>query len=347
MLPDKIEKILIIKWGALGDIVMSTPAVRALREHFPGAKITILSNKLMKEILPRGFLNDELILVKTKGGKIDEPIMKQLQLVRQLRKRNFDLVVNLRWTSEYCAILGYLSGAKQRVSSGPKNLMRLYTIKVGAPAGRYHEIHRNLDIVKALDIKVDNENPVVYISDRDQEFADNFFVRNSLEKTNVICVHPGASKPVRAWMAERFREVTQRMAKQLNAQVVVTWGNNEEELAHQVAEGLGNVVVCDRTETIGSLAAIIKNSRLFFSNCTGPMNVAVAVGTPAIALLGSSHPDDWGAYGKQHVNIKSPLILEHYSDEDERRAMEMISVENVWEIIQNKWTKIKTSTNLI
>lgn len=325
---------------------MSTPAIRAIRENFPHAMITILSNSLMKEILPQGFLSDELITVKTKGGKIEEPIIRQLQLVHILRKRNFDLAVNLRWTSERCAILAYLSGAKQRVGSGPKNLMALYTIRVEAPAGRYHEIHRNLDIVKALGIKVENENPIVHISDRDQEFADNFFVKNSLKKTNVVCVHPGASKPLRAWMPDRFREITKRIVEQLGADVVVTWGKDEEKLAHEVADGLDKVVVCERTDGIGKLASIIENSRLFFSNCTGPMNVAVAVETPVVALLGSSHPEDWGAYGKQHTNIKSPLVLEHYSDEDERKSMEMITVDNVWKAISDKWSEMGSKDHL-
>lgn len=346
MAPNEIKRILVIKWGALGDIVMSTPAIRALRENYPYAKITILSNELMKEILPQGFLNDELILINTKGGKIDEPILKQLGLIRQLRKRKFDLAVNLRWTSERCAMIAYLSGAKQRVSSGPKNVMRLYTIKVDAPSGRYHEIRRNLDIVRALDLTVDNENPILYISERDQEFADNFFARNSLDKSNTFCVHPGASKPVRAWMPERFREIAKRMVEQFGAQVIVTRGKGEEKLAHQVADGLDKAVVCESTNSIGILAAIIKNSKMFFSNCTGPMNVAVAVGTPVVALLGSSDPEDWGAYGSQHINIKSPLVLEHYSDEDELRAMEMITVDRVWEVVQNKWVELTNGTKL-
>jgi len=70
------------------------------------------------------------------------------------------------------------------------------------------------------------------------------------------------------------------------------------------------------------------------------MNVAVAVRTPVVALLGSSDPTDWGAYGKLYTNIKSPLILEHYSDEDERKAMEMLTVENVWKILESKLNKI-------
>jgi heptosyltransferase-2 len=319
---------------------MSTPAIRAVRENFPNAKITILTNGLMKQILPEGYLNDELLFIKTKGNRVNEPIKNQLKLVYQLRKRKFDLAINLRWTSERGAVLAYLSGAKYRVSSGPKNVMNLYTIKVAAPIGRYHEIHRNLDIVKALGLNVTDEVPEIYISEKEQEFADIFFNERLLQKQNTICIHPGASRPNRAWMPDRFREIAKRFSEQLDVQVIVTWGNSEEALAREVVNGLGNkVVLCEKTKSIGELAAVIKNSKMFFSNCTGPMNVAVAVRTPVVALLGSSDPTDWGAYGISHHNIKSPLILEHYTDEDERKAMDMISIEYVWEVLKNKWNR--------
>lgn len=224
--------------------------------------------------------------------------------------------------------------------------MGLYTIKVNQPVGRYHEIHRNLDIVKSLGLEIKDEKPIVYVSAECQEYADNFFAKKSLTKANVICIHPGASKPVRAWMPERFREISKRVVEQLGVHVVITWGKDEEELAHQVADGLDRAVVCERTDSVGRLPGIIKNSGLFFSNCTGPMNLAVAVGTPVVALLGSSHPKDWGAYGTQHINVKSPLVLEHYSEEDERKSMEMITVDHVWKIMHERWHNLQAKINL-
>jgi len=341
MMLNGIKNILIIKWGALGDIVMSTSAIAAVRQNYPNAKITILSNNLMAQILPEGYLYDELITIKTKGNRVDEPFLNQLKLFYQLRKRKFDLAINLRWTSERGAVIAYLSGAKYRVSSGPKNVMGLYTNKAEAPAGRYHEIHRNLDIAKAIGVEVLDEIPVIHISNEEQKIADVFFTQNGLSDSNTICIHPGASRPIRAWIPDRFREIIKLLIDKFDAKIIITWGADEENLARGIANGFGqNVIVSERTKTIGELAAVIRKSKLFFSNCTGPMNVAVAVRTPVVALLGSSDPTDWGAYGKLYTNIKSPLILEHYSDEDERKAMEMLTVENVWKILESKLNKI-------
>jgi ADP-heptose:LPS heptosyltransferase len=121
----------------------------------------------------------------------------------------------------------------------------------------------------------------------------------------------------------------------------LTWGKGEEDLVKFVAREIGSgAVICKSTDTIVKLAAVIKKSTLFFSNCTGPMNVAVAAGTPVVALLASSDPVDWGAYGDIHLNIKSPLVLESYTDEDERRAMEALQTDYVWELLSKKFESI-------
>ncbi len=342
MVKENVKNILVIKWGALGDLIASTSAIKTIRENFPHAHITLLTNKLMTQIIPPKFLVDEHIIVNTNRNKVVDSLFKQLLVIFKLRKRNFDLGINLRWTSERAALITYLSGAKERVSSGPKKLMNLYTIKLEHPTGRYHEIHRNLDIVKALGCSVSDENPVLFISEDEQKYADLFFEKNKLEKSNTICIHPGASKPVRAWMPERFAEIGKRLVNNFGVNILLTWGQGEEKLVDHVAKQIGDkAVISASTRTIGQLAAMIKNCSMFFSNCTGPMNVSVAVKTPTIALLGSSHPVDWGAFGDMHINIKSPLNLEHYSENDEKKAMEALSIDYVWEIVNKRYQEIQ------
>lgn len=340
MVKDKIENILVIKWGALGDLIAATPAIKTLRDNYPDSKIILLTNPLMQQIIPAGFLVDELILISTNRNKVEDSLLKQFITAFNLRRKKFDLAVNLRWTSERAALLTFLSGAKVRVSSGPKNLMNLYTIKLDHPAGRYHEIHRNLDIIKALGVNKIDENPILFISDEDQKFADDFFVKNNLSEST-LCIHPGASRAIRAWMPERFAEIGKNFVKYFGGKILITWSGKESSLADELVKSIGDGAIKSvETKTIGQLAALIKNCKMFFSNCTGPMNVAVSVKTPVIALLGSSDETDWGAYGKNHINIKSPIQLEHYSDEDERRAMEAIAVDTVWNILSNRWKEL-------
>jgi ADP-heptose:LPS heptosyltransferase len=343
MVKKDFKRILIIKWGALGDLVASTPAIKAVRDNYPEANIILLTNPLMKQLIPPGFLVDEHVVVNTNRNKVEDSVFKQLFLALKLRRKKFDLAINLRWTSERASLFTYLSGAQVRVSSGPKKMMNLYTVKIIHPTGRYHEINRNLDIIRALGLTVNDDNPVTYISDEDHKFAENFYSRYNLNRETTITIHPGASKAIRTWLPERFAEIGNRIIEKFGMNIIVTWGEKESELADKIVEAIGNgSIKAPETNSIGQLAALIQNSKLFFSNCTGPMNIAVAVRTPVVALLGSSDPSDWGAYGSDHINIKSPLILEHYSEEDERKAMESISVDMVWEIISKKIAELNS-----
>jgi ADP-heptose:LPS heptosyltransferase len=336
-----IHKILIIKWGALGDMVISTPAIRALREAYKDTHITLLTNHLMTQIVPAGTLVDEIIFYEEKDLHGERWLIKHYQLIRKLRRRKYDLAVNLRWTSDRSALLTFLSGARYRVSSGPKRVRWLYNIRIPVPPNRYHEIHRNLDIVKALGIQVRDEHPYVYRSAEDEQWAERFFIDNGLHETLTFGIHPGSSKPVRAWLPDRFREIARKTIESHNARVLITWGPGEENLAHQVADLLSpHVIVAPETQTIGKLAAIINRCSLFLTNCTGPMNVAISTSVPVIALLASTHPLDWSPYFPEHRYIKSSLDMESYSDEDEHEAMKAITVEEVWKVIDQRWKEL-------
>jgi ADP-heptose:LPS heptosyltransferase len=81
---------------------------------------------------------------------------------------------------------------------------------------------------------------------------------------------------------------------------------------------------------------------MFISVCTGPMNVANAVRTPIVALLGSTDPLDWSPYGEIHRTIKSPLVLQYYTDDDERKAFEEITMDSVWNVVEKRWNELKT-----
>lgn len=331
------NNILIIKWGALGDMVISTGAIRSVKETYPNARVVLLSNSLMQQIAPGGSIVDELIVYDEKKYHGVKAFTQLLRLILFLRKYKFDLAINLRWHSDRCAMIAYLSGAKERVSSGPHNMMRLYTTKVPFPQGRYHEVHRNLDIVKAVGIKVKDETPYTFISKEDELFAQEFFQKNDFSKENIVCIHPGASKPIRAWLPDRFREIAKLLTEKFGVNVIVTWSGKEKELADYVASvNPEKIFVAPQTKSIGELAALIKISKMCITNCTGPMNVAIAVQTPTCAILGSSDPTDWGPYGEIHRTIKSPLVLESYTDEQEGEAMKAVTVDQVWNVVNSR-----------
>jgi heptosyltransferase-2 len=336
------ENILIIKWGALGDLIMATSTIKAVRDNYPNAKITMLSNSIMRELLPEGYIIDEYIFLNRSGRHVNESFLNQMWMLRELRKRKFDLAFNLKWKSERASILTYMSGAKKRIGYHQKYFSFCYTHQIVHPEDRYQEVDRNLDIVKSFGIKVNDSNPVIFISDEDKKFADDFFVSHSLLKENTICIHPGASKASRAWLPERYVELSKKMISEFGVKILVTWGLNELNLARGIVESIGsNAILSPKTKSIAELGTIIAHCKSFISVCTGPMNVANAVGTTIIALLGSTDPLDWSPVGEIHRTIKSPHVLKHYTDEDERKALDDISVQSVLKVVREKWNEFR------
>jgi len=340
-----IETILIIKWGALGDLIAATPAIKAVREHFPHARLTLLSNSLMMEICPPGSIVDEVLVYDYKRLSAFESLFQQTAILKKLRSRKFDLAINLRWESERSALLTWLSGAHRRVGSGPKSLRSVYTTKAKFTGGKYHEIHRNTDIVKALGIAVVDETPYVSRSRDDDSFADDFFGTRGLKNKDALGLHPGASKSEKMWPAERFIQVGKAFIESFRQPVLVTWGPGELDLARRVAGSLGpRAILSEQTETIGRLAAVIQRCGMFLCNCTGPMNVAMAARTPVVALLGSSDPEEWGPYGPLHRTVKSGYVLDSYTPQQEQRAMEGIGVDEVWNAVRRRWSELYPQT---
>ena len=338
-MPLDIRTILIIKWGALGDIVASTPAIRAVRESFPRAHIVLLSNALMKQIVPAGTLADEVIVYDEGHGL--SWFTEHLRIIHSLRKKKFDIVFNLRWTSDRSALLSYFSGARKRIGSGPRQMMFLYTGKISPPPGFHHEIERNLDIVTGGGATASSRRPYVCSTPDDVRFADTFFQEHGLERNHTIAIHPGASKPVRAWLPDRFAEIARACVAHFGCRVLLTWGPGEEELVTSIASmGGDGVSAGPRTGTIGRLASIIEHCGLFVSNCTGPMNVAMATSTPIIALLAATNPIDWAPNRPDDRYIKSPLDLPSYSDDEEHEAVKAIQTEAVWSLLSERWTEL-------
>ncbi len=330
------KNILVIKWGALGDLVAATTALRILREQYPAGRITVLSNSLMNQICPAGSLVDEVLNFDEENISWWNWVPTHIGLVRQLRRKNFDVAINLRWVSERSAFLAWLSGAPIRVGSGPKESRFLYNVRAPLIEGRRHEFRRHLDIVEALGIHPSKIVPYVFCSKEDLAFAEKFFKENSLKKATTVGLHPGASKLSKAWPAERYAELAGRLAGNGAVRVLTTWGPGEEELAHRVASAAARLgAVAPRTDTPGKLASLIKSCGVFVCNYSGPMNVAMAVETPLVAL-GSTSAEDWGPFGELHRTINKAKPKDSYTEEEQLAVMKEISVEEVFRLVRQR-----------
>jgi len=297
----EVRRILILKWGALGDLVAATPAIKAIRQAFPRAKITLFSNPPYEEIAPAGTLTDEVILFKRHR--------EFCKLLVNIKTHKWDAAFNLSWNSDRSAILCYLSFAPLRVGSGgPGWLGFLYNRRVPPFAKNRHEIDRHLDIVRALGIPTGNVKPFTFISEKAKQEAETGLRNLGIsEKSLLIGIHPGASSLEKSWGEENYGWLGKEIIRRYQADLMVTWGPKEEQMATRVVLASGKrAFISPQTIKVENLAALISCCKIYICNCSGPMNVALALNTPIVALLGTTLPEEWGTYGEAHRTLKSP-----------------------------------------
>jgi ADP-heptose:LPS heptosyltransferase len=324
-----IRKILILKWGALGDVIASTPAINMVLKNFPDACIDIVTDTLFKEIFPTG---------ETFYQNLYDIHSNKFELIKKIRKERYDLVINLKWTSEGAAWITWLSGARYRAGSGPENHRFAYNLKSDYIHGRCHEIIRNTSIIEGIGINGEKIKFISYFDNKSESKINDYFTKNNLDGNFIFGLHPGASKNSKSWLTERFIMAIDEIKKKYKIKILILYGKNDKNKAEQIVNQIldPNVLLGPETSSIRELTAITRRCNLFFCNNSGPMNLSVALGIPTVALLGSTHPLDWGPFGEENISIKSPLYLSSYSEDDEITAMKAIRTDKVIKIVSEK-----------
>ncbi|HAW60039.1 MAG TPA: hypothetical protein DCW86_01025, partial [Actinobacteria bacterium] len=294
---DEVERILIIKTVALGDLVVALPTVKAIRKTYPRAYIAMLVTPRVREIVEGNPHLDEIIYYDVLGK--DRGIGGLFALLRRLKARKFDMVVELEHYYRFTTLLSYLSGAPIRVGFDLPNQGRswLFTIRVPYPYHK-HEVETFLEAAKAVGADVKEILPrlrrgeleEIPTSRGDREFAGKFLREHGVtDRDLVIGIHPGTSEIAKArrWMPERFAEVADRLVREYKAKVVFTGALADVELVDSITSSMQTkpIVAAGKT-TLKRFAELTKGFALFIGVDTGSMHIAAAMGTRVIGLFG-------------------------------------------------------------
>lgn len=308
-----IKKILVIKLRHIGDVLLTVPVFRALRENFPGARIAVLVNSGTEEVLSGHPLIDEIIIYD-RGIKKLPPVRKyakELSFLNMVRSRGFDLSVDLT-SGDRPAILSFISGAKYRFAYDPGGAglpgkRYLYTHRACKDGSR-HMVMQNLDIIGQFGITTDDLTVDLAIPEDARLFARRVFEQNNIKESDtVVHIHPTSRWLFKCWKDENMAEVIDRLTDK-GIKVIVTSApvGKELEKTERILSLLKSrplpVNLCGKT-SIKQLAAVAAAANLFFGVDSAPMHIAAAVGTPVIALFGPTGDENWGPWGKEHKVI--------------------------------------------
>jgi ADP-heptose:LPS heptosyltransferase len=325
------RNILVIDFGQLGDVVLSLPALRAIRERFPQAKVTVAVGKPGGEIIRLSKYANEVLeidRVALRDGPKLTAGLKIIKLISELRKAKFDLVIDLHSLSE-TNLLGFLSGAPKRLYSRRPNrsLDFLSNFRPVPPpeATSNHIVDRYLDVLKPLNIQNSSRLPHISPDSKGNETVEKLLKKEKAESGSLLVgIFPGAGHESRKWPLERFVELSDHLIRNDRVRIVVFAGPEESKMIPQMRSMFPATTIFLEKLSISQLAAAQARLTLLVSNDTGPMHLAAAVGTSVIVIMDRPTPHSFIPVGNQHRMIYGSKITAITMDEVYKAAHEML-----------------------
>ncbi|HLM59085.1 MAG TPA: glycosyltransferase family 9 protein [Pyrinomonadaceae bacterium] len=317
------RNILVIDFGQMGDVVLSLPALGAVRRRFQRARVTVAVGRAAAAVVELAGVADEVLPVDRVGLRDGPKVLSVVRigkLVQEVRRRRFDFVIDLHSLSE-TNLLGYLSGASRRLFARRprRSIDYLSNFRPEPPVEdrSKHAIDRYLDVVRPLGVGEVSRTPRLPVREEDGRAVEEMLRKMKARLDGpVVGLFPGAGHPSRCWPLERFAELAWMLERNDSVRSVVFAGPEERRLV-QKARGRfpEGTVVLDRL-TIPQLAAAAQRLSVFVSNDTGPMHVAAAVGTPVVILM--QHHPMFNCYippGERHRVVAARSIEDIPTDE--------------------------------
>ena len=333
------QNILTIKLRYLGDVLLATPTWHALKAAYPGARLTVIVNRGTEDILLSNPHVDEVLALE-RGS-----ILQQYRFVANIRRCRFDTVVDLT-DGDRAAFLTWISGAPVRIGFNAERrwIGRCYTRVINSDAGA-HRIERDLSALAPLAIPVIDRIPRMWLTEQDDSTVEDLGRRLGLQSDRPwVVIQPGARYWFKAWPAERFAELADRLVDRHGCQVLVAGSTAEASLAQTVVkQAKHRLISIAGLSGVRTLAALLQRSALFVGNDTGAMHIAAAVGTPLVGLFGPSNPMEWGPRGGPaeviYKGLDCRVCFHPTCRRGEQNCMKLITVDEVMAAAERLLTK--------
>jgi ADP-heptose:LPS heptosyltransferase len=306
MTTKQYHNVLCVRADNMGDVMMSSPAIRAIKETF-GCRITMLTSQAGAVIIPfLDCIDDEIVVdlpwVKT-GGEGDAALVS---LAEEIRSRDFDAGVIFTVYSQSSlpsAMLLYMAGVPVRAAyarENPYDLLNHWVPDTEPFEHIIHQVQRDLDLAASLGAMVGDTHIRLRPGEQDMEFSQRILTEtgHDLHQPYLI-LHPGVSELKRAYPAELWIEAGKLLIQKYRLPLFVTGSSAERDLAGRIADAIGpGAFSVAGTFTLGAFICLIKNSRCVVSVNTGTIHIAAAMQTPAVVLYANTNP--------QHTPWRSP-----------------------------------------
>ncbi|MBC8392045.1 MAG: glycosyltransferase family 9 protein [Deltaproteobacteria bacterium] len=295
-----VHRVLLVITTAVGDTLMCTPAVRAVRKVLPNADISVMVDRRRIPLLSENPHIDRIIIYPGKFKRLK-------RLLRELRSVNADLAIILYANDPDIVPLVYLSGAPVRVGWAESKFAFLMTHPVQRPADQIHFVeHRGL-MTEAAGISLDSMQMELYPSKEDEAYIDHYLQKQRMKPgTQLIALHPFGTIYSKWWPEENVIELLKTFSKHSELEFILIGSKNEKKaIEHILKQSPKNVWYSGEDLDIGKLAALIRRVTLFVGTDSGPMHIAAALNVPRVEIYGPSLPEMFGTEKGEVIRIKT------------------------------------------
>jgi len=300
----KKTNILVIKTSATGDVILSVPSLRAIRQRFPDADIKVLVGLASREVLDRCPYVNGLIVCDFKGKH--RTFSGMWKLSSELRKDVFDIAIDLQ-NSRRSHILGFMSLASRRYGYSNKKFSFLLNNSIKDDAPYLDPVDHQMRILKLAGVKTIDKTLEMWPSDEDIKKMDRMLEESwAGPKQSLVGINVRASAKwiSKNWPPSNMAQFCDRLAGEFNARVVLTGTSSDIEVGDLIARLTRSKPINAIGKTgINELAGLMKRFKVYITPDSGPMHVANAAGTPCVALFGPTDPKRHFLSGEGHVLI--------------------------------------------
>ena len=308
----RFQRILVVRQHhQMGDMMMATPALHAIRETYPEAEIGVVTSTLNRDVLLNHPWVDHVFTYHKRAP------LGPLRLVRELRCAGFDLAIALHTMSFSFTtlMLTVLSGAGVRIGSTRRELGDSLTgsylnITLPLPGetelATMNEAEHNLYPLRAVGIDTDDLSPLLVPTRASADWAEGFAAETWQDGTLHLAVHPGAGKAENIWPPEKFAGVVNTLGRESRVSVVVVEGPSDGDAVARFLSCVDVPAGVVRGRSIGDVAALMQRADLVVCNDTGVMHVASAAGARTLAIFGLTDPVRWAPLCSNLSVVKSP-----------------------------------------
>jgi predicted lipopolysaccharide heptosyltransferase III len=347
---EDIKEILIIRTAYIGDVVMTLPVLKPLKEKYTKANITFLTSFAAREVLINNPCIDNVLTYDAfwfYPVGFSRAVRDYRKFLSVLRARRYDLIIEARADIRDILLLARLARGTHRISYGVGGGGYLLT-RVVPYKELKHKVDYHLDLIKSLGAEVNELEWEIPLSQEEQTVVRTLLSETGIANTDLIIgIHPGGRKELKCWASDNFAKLADSLISLYKVKVVFTGSRPEVALIEDIMERMEHEAInLAGSINIRILSGLISRVNLFICNDSAPLHIASAAKIPTIAIFGPSKSRETGPYGNIHRVVEKEFPCRSSCDEDVckhevfKQCMNAIQLEDVLAAVSDIWEEV-------